>query len=114
MNDIIFVQFGVKLETHFRLFYFIWEVFLIDFLSKTKSQKTWKGFRVISKQLFSSFFVMLLIQCELCYCKERSNETSNPSESRFFYQNQTKNPPETLQKSNNPEFWTLELWRKNF
>ena len=44
-------------------FFFIWEVFLIDFRSKMKSQKAWKGFGVISKQLFFTHFAHCSIQC---------------------------------------------------
>ena len=37
-------------------FYFIWEFFLIDFLSEMKSQKAWEGFWTILKWWFYSLF----------------------------------------------------------
>ena len=63
MDDIIFFNLESTLILILEIFYFLWEVFLINFLSKMKSQMAWKGFGVISKWSFYSLFGSPLILC---------------------------------------------------
>ena len=64
MADIIFFNLESTLIIIFGIFYFLLEVFLINFLSKMKPQMAWKGFGVISKWSFYSLFGRPLILCD--------------------------------------------------
>ena len=66
MAKIIFFNLESTLIIILEIFYFLWEVFLINFLSKMKSQMAWKGFGVISKWSFYSLFGSPLILCAIC------------------------------------------------
>ena len=47
MDDIIFFNLESSSRPIPDIFYFLWEVFLIDFLSKMESQKAWNSFGTI-------------------------------------------------------------------
>ena len=51
-----FAHFGPGSRPTFDNFFLVWKVFLIDFLSKMKSQKGWLGFRMILKWWFLVYF----------------------------------------------------------
>ena len=56
MDDVIFFNLESSSRLITDIFCFVWEVFLIDFLSKMKSQMAWKGLkRILSDQILVFF-----------------------------------------------------------
>ena len=73
MDDIIFFNLESSSRPIPDIFYFLWEVFLIDFLSKMESQKAWNSFgTILNWWNFGLHWIKFCILpcCVLCLCKK--------------------------------------------